>query len=106
MSGRTLIPPGTRSIYGLQLFADLVGQHCRSRCDLRLSDVNKLSPFRFGSLPKHLRRRPDDGLRRFSQRRRYNCDGSRLSRFRIADIVHNAMPSPTIAVGIGCRLLA
>src|ERR1700722_2873128 len=38
---------------GLQFFADFVGEHCRSRRDLRLSNVNKLSPFCLGSLPKH-----------------------------------------------------
>ena len=45
---------------------DLVGQFCRSHCDLRLGRADKFSPFRFSALPKHLGRRIDKRRRRFS----------------------------------------
>ena len=65
MRGRTLIPPGMRSIT-FSSFLPISSETCRSRCDLRLSDVNKLSPFCLGPLPKHFCRGLDYGVRRVS----------------------------------------
>ena len=37
----------------LQLLFDLIRQYCSARRDLRLGDVDKLAPLRFGSIPKY-----------------------------------------------------